>query len=529
MYFIYGLAFFALGLAVLIYPRGDSELKMARGLWLVGLFGLLHGLHEWVEMLALAAGSRQEPPFAIVGVILLPASFLCLLLYGTRQIQLRRGRSWALALLPVLLAAGWALAALLSDRRLAAADIWSRYLLAVPGTLLAALAIRSNVPAWKATRKKTFVPDIRMIVIITLAYGFFAGLVVPVGDFFPASVLNYRLFEEAIGVPVQIFRAACAACITFFIIRALRVFDWEAQASLAESERKYRFLFENMVTAVSYQRVAGVGPGGRLELALVEVNDSFEELFGVRKAEVLGKNIDRVLPGTGENFQVLLDLHERVAWTGDESRADLYFEHLKKWITVTAYSPKESFFVAVFEDVTRRKQRENELSDLALTDELTGIYNRRGFTTLARHQLKLVERSGSGLQLVFADLDDLKTINDTFGHASGDRALIDFAMIMKITFRDSDIVGRIGGDEFAALAVEPPGSSDRLLITRLQANLDAHNAGGNRPYRLSASAGVMRYDPQTPRSIEELLKEADQIMYADKRNRRHNQHNAAEV
>jgi diguanylate cyclase (GGDEF)-like protein/PAS domain S-box-containing protein len=529
MYFVYGLSFFALGLAVFIYPRGDSELKLARGLWLVGLFGMLHGLHEWVEMLALATGSEGQPPFAIVEVILLPASFLCLLLYGTQQIQLRRGRSWALMALPVLLLAGWALAVLSSDRQLLAADVWSRYLLAAPGTLVAALAIRLNVPVWRGTQKKTFIPDIRMIVIITLAYGVFAGLVVPGGDFFPASVLNYRFFEEGIGAPVQVFRAACAVGVTFFIVRALRVFDWEARATLAESEKKYRFLFENMVTAVSYQKVASVGRGGRLELALVEVNDSFEELFGVRRAEILGKNIDSVLPGTEDNFRVLLDLHERVAWTGEESRADMYIEPLEKWISVTAYSPKESFFVAVFEDVTRRKQREQELSSMALMDELTSIYNRRGFTTLARHQLKLVERSGTRLQLVFADLDDLKVINDTYGHAAGDRALIDFAAIMKATFRDSDIIGRIGGDEFVALAMESPGSDDRMLTARLQENLKAHNADGTRPYQLSASVGAIRYDPQSPRSIDELLKEADQIMYANKRNRRNNHYNAVEV
>jgi diguanylate cyclase (GGDEF)-like protein/PAS domain S-box-containing protein len=529
MYFVYGLAFFALGLAVLLYPRGKSELALARGLWLVGLFGLLHGLHEWVEMLALAAGSPGQPPYTIFEVILLPASFLCLLLYGTRQIQLRRGRSWALSFLPVLLLAGWALAVLLSGRRLLAADVWSRYLLAAPGTLLAALAIRLNVPVWKNTQKKTFIPDIRMIVIIVLTYGVFAGLVVPGGDFFPASVFNYRFFEEGLGVPVQIFRAACAVAVTFFIMRALRVFDWEAQASLAESERKYRFLFENMVAAVSYLKVASVGRGGRLELALVEVNDAFEELFGVRRAEVLGKKIDGVLPGTEDNLRVLLDLHERVAWTGEESRADLYLEPLEKWISVTAYSPKESFFVAVFEDVTRRKLREQELSSMALMDELTGIYNRRGFTTLARHQLKLVERSGTRLQLVFADLDDLKVINDTYGHAAGDRALIDFAAIMKATFRDSDIVGRIGGDEFVALAMESPGSDDRMLAARLQENLKAHNADETRPYQLSVSVGIIRHDPQSPRSIDDLLKEADQIMYIQKRNRRNNHYNADEV
>jgi len=352
-------------------------------------------------------------------------------------------------------------------------------------------------------------------------YGVFAGLVVPEAGFFPASVFNYRTFHESIGLPVQIFRAACAVAVTFFIMRALRVFDWEAQAALAESEKKYRFLFENMLKAVAYLQVASVGPDGRPKLALVEINDSFESLFGVKREEALGKNVTEVLPGGG-NPGGLLDLHSKAAWTGEEAQAEIFLEPVQKWISVSMYSPKESFFVAVFEDVTRRRQRERELYSQALSDELTGLHNRRGFIALAGQQLKLAERSGSKLQLVFADLDDLKTINDAFGHPAGDRALNDFAAVLQKTFRGSDILARIGGDEFAVLAMDYTQTGDEALVARLQENLDAHNASKDRPYRLSASAGVIRYDPQNPRSINELLEEADQTMYADKRNRKNN-------
>jgi diguanylate cyclase (GGDEF)-like protein/PAS domain S-box-containing protein len=520
MFFVYGLSFFALGLAVLIYPRGDSQLKLARGLWLIGVFGLLHGLHEWAEMLTRAAGVPGESPFEVITVLLLPLSFLCLILYGSLQIQMRRGRSWALILLPVLLLALWALAVLLSSQ-LVAADVWSRYLLATSGTILAALAIRLNVPAWRKTQKKTFVPDIKRIVFICLIYGVFAGLVVPEADFFPASAINYRTFHESVGLPVQIFRALCAVAVTFFIMRALRVFDWETRASLAESEKKYRFLFENMTKAVAYLQVSSVGPDGRPELVLVEINDSFESLFGVERAKILGKNVTEVLPNGG-NPGALLNLHKKAAWTGEESRAEIFFEPAQKWISVSMYSPKESFFVAVFEDVTRRRQRERELYSQALSDELTGLHNRRGFTALAEQQLKLAERSGAILQLVFADLDDLKAINDAHGHPAGDRALKDFASVLQKTFRESDILSRIGGDEFAVLAMDYTEENDEALATRLQENLDAHNTAVNRPYRLSASVGVVRYDPHKPRSIDELLKEADQTMYANKRNRRSN-------
>lgn len=529
MYFIYGLSFFVLGLAIFIYPRENSALRLAKGLWLVGLFGLLHGLNEWVEMLAHASAPAGTSPLLAAKVVLLPSSFLCLLLYGTQQIQLRKGRSWALASLPLLLLAVWSVVVFSSDRMMLAADIWSRYLLAVPGTLLAALAIRLNVPAWRETQKKTFIPDIRMIVIITLAYGIFAGLVVPEGGFFPASVVNYRLFEEGLGIPVQVFRAACAAAVTFFIMRALRVFDWEAQASLVESEKKFRFLFENMLKAVAYLKVGAVGSDGRPELVLVEINDSFESLFGVRRQEVLGKAVTAVLPGDDRSSGALLDLHQKAAWTGEEFHSEIYFEPVRKFISASVYSPKESFFVAVFEDVTQRRKRERELYSQALSDELTGLHNRRGFIALAGQALKLAERSGTCLELVFADVDELKEINDHHGHPAGDQVLVDFAAVMKKTFRESDILARIGGDEFVALAMDCPGPDDQTLATRLRAGLEGFNAESGRPYRLSASLGVIRYDPQKPSSIDELLKEADQIMYIQKRNRRNNHYNAAEI
>ncbi len=518
MFFVYGLSFFALGLAVLIYPRNRSELKLARGLWLVGVFGILHGMHEWAEMLTHATGAQGESLFAVFKVLLLPASFLCLVLYGTLQIRMRKGKPRALMALPVLLLGAWAAATLLSGRCLVAADAWSRYLLALPGTILAAFAIRLNVPAWQETRKKTFIPDIRMIFIICLVYGVFAGLVVPESGCFPASIINYRTFQETLGVPVQIFRAACAVAVTFFIMRSLRVFDWETQASLADSEKKYRFLFENMLQAVAYMKIV-VGPDGHPAFTLLEVNDSFLSLFRVKREEVLGKNITRVLPAGEESIKALLDLHGKIAWTGEEAQVDLWFEPLDKWISVSACSPKETFFVAVFENVTRRKRTERELYSQALSDELTGLHNRRGFIALAGHQLKLVERSGTGLQLVYADLDDMKNINDAHGHAVGDRALTDFAAVMKKTFRESDILARIGGDEFVALAAESPGTEDGTLSARLQENLSAHNAQNDRPYLLSASVGVIRYDPEKPRGIEELLEEADRSMYTDKRKR----------
>ncbi len=159
-----------------------------------------------------------------------------------------------------------------------------------------------------------------------------------------------------------------------------------------------------------------------------------------------------------------------------------------------------------------------ELGNLALTDELTGLYNRRGFMALAERQLKLGRRSGRGMLLFVMDVDRLKQINDSFGHFEGDHALKRTADVLEETFRDSDVVARLGGDEFAVLAIEASGHSEATIKTRLFECLKSINAKQTR-YEISLSLGVARFDPRTRTAIGELMAKADQAMYEQKRRR----------
>ena len=160
-----------------------------------------------------------------------------------------------------------------------------------------------------------------------------------------------------------------------------------------------------------------------------------------------------------------------------------------------------------------------ELGNLALSDELTGVYNRRGFLALAERQLKLGHRSGRAILVFFADVDGLKQINDKFGHGEGDLALVRAAQVLEKTFRDSDVIARFGGDEFAVLALEVSGHSESTIRARLDRNLKELNARDSR-YTLSISLGAARFDPTSPRSpasIEQLMIRADEAMYEEKR------------
>jgi two-component system, cell cycle response regulator len=167
-----------------------------------------------------------------------------------------------------------------------------------------------------------------------------------------------------------------------------------------------------------------------------------------------------------------------------------------------------------------RHNRLAELRTMSLIDDTTELYNRRGFLTLAQQQLKLANRSQRNLMLLFADLDGLKTINDTFGHSEGTRALIETSQILREIFRSSDIIARIGGDEFVVLVVETCGLSIETIVQRFEAQVRRHNVLHDRPYRLAISVGASCYNPEQPCSIEELLSRADMRMYEHKRSKR---------
>jgi diguanylate cyclase (GGDEF)-like protein len=159
------------------------------------------------------------------------------------------------------------------------------------------------------------------------------------------------------------------------------------------------------------------------------------------------------------------------------------------------------------------------LHDISLHDELTGLYNRRGFFTLAEHILKTAQRQQKGLFMLYCDLDGLKGINDASGHQKGDWALIDVSNILKETFRGSDIIARIGGDEFVVMPIEAIGDNLQVVINRLQKAVEMDNANSTGEYTLSISTGIAYFDPWSPCTIDELLSQADKSMYEQKRSK----------
>ena len=160
------------------------------------------------------------------------------------------------------------------------------------------------------------------------------------------------------------------------------------------------------------------------------------------------------------------------------------------------------------------------LRSLSLIDDLTGLYNRRGFSDLGEQHLKLAKRSGRGVTMVYLDLDRFKTINDSLGHHVGDRALLKVADILKATFRRSDIIARLGGDEFGVLALEASHESSELLIERLRESVVEFNQASPEPYQLSVSIGMARHEDDMRIRLDDLVAEADNAMYQEKHGKR---------
>jgi diguanylate cyclase (GGDEF)-like protein/PAS domain S-box-containing protein len=193
-----------------------------------------------------------------------------------------------------------------------------------------------------------------------------------------------------------------------------------------------------------------------------------------------------------------VEFQRQVDWVFETGKSRKY-EHMslrdKRYFIRTLSPVKEAngntaAVTIISKDVSELKKMQEDLRTLSLTDDLTGAFNRRGFIALCEQQLKMARRVNKGAYLLYADVDDLKLINDTFGHNEGSSLLVETVRILKSTYRESDIVARIGGDEFVVFPVGNAEEHVAATVERLKKNIDAYNAKKLRRYDLSVSVGV---------------------------------------
>jgi diguanylate cyclase (GGDEF)-like protein/PAS domain S-box-containing protein len=292
-----------------------------------------------------------------------------------------------------------------------------------------------------------------------------------------------------------------------------------AEEELIQSEERYRTILDN--TQEGYFEVDLAGK-------FTFVNDAECNDLGYTREELIGMNYKRYTDETAA--KKTYELFNRVFRTGEQIRG-FEGEFIKKdgtkgfnEISVSLIRNKEGKpvgFRGLSRDITERKRLEEKLQTMSIMDDLTGLYNRRGFFTLAQQQMKVIERTKKDMLLFFADLDKMKQINDTLGHQEGDKALVEIATILKGVFRESDIIGRVGGDEFVILVIDTTDETREVLMKRLHNYLDDYNRPEGKSYTLSLSIGIAPYDPQKPFSLDELMAQADTLMYEEKKNKQH--------
>ena len=286
---------------------------------------------------------------------------------------------------------------------------------------------------------------------------------------------------------------------------------YDAQARLAESEQRYRHLVESGQGLICTHDMEG---------RLLSVNHAALAMTGYTAEQVIGQTMRAVLsPISREVFSLYLERMEHVGHDAGMMfvQAANGRELAWKYRNVRIDEPgKPSYVLGHAQDVTELREAELQLRQLAMTDDLTGLLNRRGFLVNGSRVLQDAVTHEKGAAVFYVDIDGLKAINDEHGHDAGSTLIVAAAEAMKNSFRAADVLARIGGDEFVALVIVPP--DDIATITnRLKWHVDKFNGGLDRPYTLAMSIGVSRYDSGNRLTLEGLVNAADAAMYRHKR------------
>lgn len=305
------------------------------------------------------------------------------------------------------------------------------------------------------------------------------------------------------------------------------------EKNLRDSEKKYRDLLEQLPVGVYRTTPDGKILEANIHLANLLGYDNPAELKNVNVAKFYKNKSDREeylqkkasAPTTF--FEVELkkkdgsiicvrDFHRVVL--GVDDRVQSYTGILVD-ISEQRETERQLHRALVDLEMSNRERQTMiaRLESLSLLDFVTKLYNRRGFLTEAEKRLEHASKNKIRVFFLFMDLDNLKWINDSWGHQKGDQALVQFAEILTKALRRTDVKGRLGGDEFAVLAEETPGFTSETLVNRIQKKIEEFNAKKDFPFQLSISMGIAHYDPDHPSSVDELMVRADKLMYEQKR------------
>ena len=329
------------------------------------------------------------------------------------------------------------------------------------------------------------------------------------------------LYDTGFGAAMSIFFCVVLMCgLVLFFSGAVHKADSRrnmAEEELARKEERYRDLFDYSQGMICIHDLDGV---------LIAVNPATVRSLGYEHDEIIGRNLADFLP-----VEQRAGISSFLRQMANEGISNGLLPVVSKngqqivwrYHSILISEPdKEPYVIGHAQDVTELIEAQKQLKNLTLTDDLTGLYNRRGFMTMAEQQLKLEihEKTARGLTLMFADIDGLKQINDHYGHEAGSEAIVNLSRVISSALRDADLVARWGGDEFVILTIGSHDDDAHAMSERINDKICEYNAQSGKPYQLACSIGVAPLPLDGNRSLEDILAEADKAMYAEKRRRK---------
>jgi diguanylate cyclase (GGDEF)-like protein/PAS domain S-box-containing protein len=294
-----------------------------------------------------------------------------------------------------------------------------------------------------------------------------------------------------------------------------------AQQELRASEERYRSLFAHMRTGFTLREIITDEAGRPVDCRFLAVNEAFLARRGFRSEDVVGKTLTEIYPDTARDPTDWIAIFGEVALTGKAVHFEAFGVASQQWMEVTAYQTAPRQFAVLLNDISERKQAEQKIQELAYFDGLTKLPNRRLLIDRLGQALIAGARSKRKGGLLFVDLDDFKTLNDTFGHGEGDLLLQQVAQRLTSSVREGDTVARLGGDEFVVmledLSENPPDAAAQIKIVgeKILAALNQPYVVSSQEHHSTASIGAALFG-ETRDSLDDLLKRADIAMYQAK-------------